>query len=136
MKTTRLIGRVCKRSNALSLPILIGRRLVRSLERLYTGHEKRKKCFEMILGLYCAVVSVREGHSAIPVTKAKGIHLFSFRTQKLSPSALMVLGWTRPGRVGRRRLQVKKRGSNTSLFLCSAVRKFCRIKQYLFRQIQ
>lgn len=70
----------------------------------------------MILGLYCAVVSVREGHSAIPVTKAKGIHLFSFRTQKLSPSALMVLGWTRPGRVGRRRLQVKKRGSNTSLF--------------------
>ena len=72
----------------------------------------------MILGLYCAVVSVREGHSAIPVTKAKGIHLFSFRTQKLSPSALMVLGWTRPGRVGRRRLQIRKRGSNTSLFFC------------------
>ena len=34
---------------------------------------------------------------------AKGSHLFPFRTQKLSPSAPMVLGWTRPGRVGRRR---------------------------------
>ena len=39
---------------------------------------------------------------------AKGSHLFSFRTQKLSPSALMVLGWTRPGRVGRRRLQLRR----------------------------
>ena len=28
-------------------------------------------------------------------------HLFPYRTQKLSPSAPMVLGWTRPGRVGR-----------------------------------
>ena len=38
-----------------------------------------------------------------PVAMAKGSHLFPFRTQKLSPSAPMVLGWTRPGRVGRRR---------------------------------
>ena len=35
---------------------------------------------------------------------AKGFHLFPSRTQKLRPSAPMVLGWTRPGRVGRRRI--------------------------------
>ena len=36
---------------------------------------------------------------------AKGIHLFPYRTQKLSPSASMVLGWQRPGRVERRQIQ-------------------------------
>ena len=45
----------------------------------------------------------------IPVVMAKGIHLFPYRTQKLSLSTLMVLGWKRPGRVGRRRIQAKGR---------------------------
>ena len=40
----------------------------------------------------------------IPVVMAKGIHLFPYRTQKLSLSAPMVLGWRRPGRVGRCRI--------------------------------
>ena len=35
---------------------------------------------------------------------AKGFHLFPYRTQKLRPSAPKVLGWTRPGRIGRRRI--------------------------------
>ena len=35
---------------------------------------------------------------------ARGIHLFPFRTEKLSPSAPMVLGPQGPGRVGRRRI--------------------------------
>ena len=39
---------------------------------------------------------------------AKGIHLFPYRTQKLSLSAPMVLGWRRPGRVGRCRIPWKK----------------------------
>src|SRR5437588_8497958 len=34
---------------------------------------------------------------------ARGKHLFPFRTEKLSPSAPMVLGLQGPGRVGRRR---------------------------------
>ena len=42
-----------------------------------------------------------------PVVMARGIHLFPYRTQKLSLSALMVLGWKRPGRVGRRRIPMK-----------------------------
>ena len=43
--------------------------------------------------------------SVIPVVIALGFHLFPFRTEKLSPSALMVLH-TR-GRVGRRRLYLE-----------------------------
>ena len=39
-----------------------------------------------------------------PVAMARGSHLFPYRTQKLSLYALMVLGWKRPGRVGRRRI--------------------------------
>ena len=35
---------------------------------------------------------------------AKGIHLFPYRTQKLSLSAPMVLAWRRAGRVGRCRI--------------------------------
>ncbi len=38
-----------------------------------------------------------------PVALARGKHLFPFRTEKLSPSAPMVLGPQGPGRVGRRR---------------------------------
>ena len=44
-----------------------------------------------------------------PVTMAKGIHLFPCRTQKLSLSAPMVLGWRRLGRVGRCRIPWKER---------------------------
>ncbi len=39
-----------------------------------------------------------------PVAMAGGSHLFPFRTQKLSLHTLMVLGWRRPGRVGRCRI--------------------------------
>ena len=42
------------------------------------------------------------------MTMAKGYHLFPYRTQKLRPSAPMVLGWTRPGRVGRCRNPYKR----------------------------
>ena len=42
--------------------------------------------------------------SPFPVAMTKGSHLFPYRTQKLSLSAPMVLGWRRPGRVGRCRI--------------------------------
>ena len=44
----------------------------------------------------------------IPVIMAKGSHLFPYRTQKLSLSAPMVLGWRRPGRVGHCRIPNEK----------------------------
>ena len=54
-----------------------------------------------------------------PVIMAKGIHLFPYRTQKLSLSAPMVLGWRRPGRVGRCRIPQRKASDEClGLFLC------------------
>ena len=53
----------------------------------------------------------------IPVTMAKGIHLFPSRTQKLSLSAPMVLGWRRPGRVGRCRIQMKAPSESWGFFI-------------------
>ena len=56
---------------------------------------------------------------SFPVTMAKGIHLFPCRTQKLSLSAPMVLGWRRPGRVGRCRIPQRKASDEClGLFLC------------------
>ena len=52
------------------------------------------------------------------VTIAERIHLFPFRTQKLSSLALMVLGGKLPGRVGRSHV----------IFLG----KFIKIKKVLF----
>ena len=53
----------------------------------------------------------------IPVVMAKGSHLFPYRTQKLSLSAPMVLGWRRPGRVGHCRIPNKKHTTNVVCFL-------------------
>ena len=47
---------------------------------------------------------------------AEGIHLFPFRTQKLSLHTPMVLGWQRPGRAGSRRDLKEKRETKVSLF--------------------
>ena len=65
---------------------------------------------------YYAVVNVRRTYSTIPVTMAKGKHLFPSRTQQLSPSAPTVLGWTRPGRIGRCRLPKEKAIANAVAF--------------------
>ena len=43
----------------------------------------------------------KEGSKPFPVAMARGFHLFPFRTQQLSLLAPKVLGWTRPGRLGR-----------------------------------
>ena len=54
----------------------------------------------------------------IPVVMAKGIHLFPYRTQKLSLSAPMVLGWRRPGRVGHCRIPNKRHTRLGVFFIC------------------
>src|SRR2546423_11337657 len=58
----------------------------------------------------CAVLKDPERRlSPFPVALARGKHLFPFRTEKLSPSAPMVLGPRGPGRVGRRRFVIAGR---------------------------
>ena len=44
----------------------------------------------------------------ISVAMAAGTHPFPFRTRQLSPPAPMVLGLRNPGRVGRRRINLKQ----------------------------
>ena len=39
-----------------------------------------------------------------PVPMTQRFHLFPFRTQKLSSVVPKILGWRRPGKIGRRRL--------------------------------
>src|SRR2546422_5940247 len=51
------------------------------------------------------VLRVRDtARPRISAVIAAGVHLFPFRTEKLSPPAPMVLGGQPPGRVGRRRI--------------------------------
>src|SRR6476619_357753 len=49
---------------------------------------------------------------------AAGVHLFPFRTEKLSPPAPMVLGAKAPGRVGRRRISCRE-GTHESVSPCA-----------------
>ena len=58
------------------------------------------------------------GPKRIPVVMAKGSHLFPYRTQKLSLSAPMVLGWRRPGRVGHCRIPNKRHTHSGVFFIC------------------
>src|SRR6478752_1391347 len=91
---------MCKRSNAFSRPVLI----IRGLD------------FENTTPLWSFEGRAhprRRPHKStrFPVVIARGKHLFPFRTEKLSPSAPMVLGARAPGRVGRRRDKDKSRPS-------------------------
>src|SRR5579871_2722288 len=64
----------------------------------------------------------------LPVAMARGKHLFPFRTEKLSPSAPMVLGSQGPGRVGRRRFNVRAGARASGPFLvrpCASLVRPC-----------
>ena len=57
------------------------------------GNSDRRKQTNGHESWSCAVVSVRKDTEPFPVVMTKGSHLFPYRTQKLSPSVPMVLGW-------------------------------------------
>jgi hypothetical protein len=88
-----LIGRIWTGGNVRRRPVLMGRGLDGSFS---------------IPARWLVAVQLsrpRRGRSrSLSVALARGIHLFPFRTEKLSLSAPMVLGPSGPGRVGRRRL--------------------------------
>src|SRR5204863_2102207 len=109
----RLIGRLCKRGNALSRPVLMGRGL--------DGY------FSLLACVQFSSVAGAARSRTISVAIARGKHLFPFRTEPLSPSAPMVLGGQPPGRVGRRRSFFAKPPSEAAfslrLRLCSVRRR-------------
>src|SRR4051812_50193919 len=63
--------------------------------------------------------SKRADPSQFSAVMAAGVHLFPFRTEKLSPPAPMVLGEQSPGRVGRRRISSEKSRASGSFYLPS-----------------
>ena len=71
---------------------------------------------------------------SFPVIMAKGIHLFPYRTQKLSLSAPMVLGWRRPGRVGRCRIPQRKASDDVWGFFF--VHPVTSISQVVFNEVR
>ena len=106
----RLIGNRQRRSDRVSAVQLSGcevKRIAQSqeLKRLLKEKSGKKYLTEKDEGAKLKKSfgrdSRRKTSSQFPVMMAKGYHLFPYRTQKLRPSAPMVLGWTRPGRVGR-----------------------------------
>ena len=109
MKTTWLIGQRWKCGNICSLLILIGRGLdqdsyilnVSSFESTKNFLKNFKKRVDSIkIKCYYNTCPVKRKENKIYVVIiAKRIHLFPFRTQKLSSLAAMVLGGRPPGRV-------------------------------------
>ena len=83
---------MCKRSNALSRPVL----MVRGLDGYFHSRSFARPTVQFSSSGGGLV-------SHLSVVIARGPHLFPFRTEQLSPSAPMVLGLAGPGRVGRRR---------------------------------
>src|SRR5829696_8189994 len=99
---------MCKRSDALSRPVL----MVRGLDGYFDPPLPAKRLVRVAGGHAVQFSSFGEGGGRafgspptrpISVVIARGPHLFPFRTEQLSPSAPMVLGPRGPGRVGRRR---------------------------------
>src|SRR5205085_10150464 len=101
-----LIGGTCKHSNVFSGPVLIARGLdLNSQSSLWS--------FE---GAHAY-----DGAAPLTISAviAAGVHLFPFRTEKLSPPAPMVLGGQPPGRVGRRRIDFERGPPRGGPFSCS-----------------
>ncbi len=131
----RLIGQRWKSGNVSSLLILIGRGLdlrerlrkagqrrdLRKVRKELRAKEKRKSL--------CGFEDAKDILRRFSVAIAGGVHLFPSRTQKLSLRTLMVLGWQRPGRVGRRRNQEESGGDRENGFLRDRLNKKTNIPQ-------
>ena len=72
--------------------------------------------------------------SQFPVVMTKGSHLFPYRTQQLSPSVPMVLGWRRPGRVGRCRNPFRRSCKTSSFFVVMGARRATTGRPYRVRR--
>ena len=103
MKTTRLIGSMCKYREVLSKAVLIGRGLDPIFSRVLHLPSSSIFSFE---GIYLRKENMhgRKTMRMRPVSMTVRIHLFPFRTQKLSSLVPKIVGWKRPVKIGRRRL--------------------------------
>ena len=143
MKTTRLIGTMCKWSDPFSKRVLIGRGLDHnSLETLKSQRKNASSDYSVLKARpskkhwtstqKCDIL----GQSKRSVSMTVRFHLFPFRTQKLSSLVPKIVRWKRRVKIGSRRLEQKRfrrdseaffvylfRGENCEFFACPHGRK-------------
>ena len=116
MKTTRLIGTMCKWSDPFSKRVLIGRGLDHnSLETLKRQRKNASSDYSVLKARpskkhwtkYNKHVILDQSKRSVSMTVR--FHLFPFRTQKLSSLVPKIVGWKRPVKIGRCRLLLKSK---------------------------
>ena len=113
MKTTRLIGTMCKWSDPFSKRVLIGRGLDHnSLEYLKSTRSssdysvlKARPSKKHWTKYDMYVILVQSDRS---VSMTVRFHLFPFRTQKLSSLVPKIVRWKRRVKIGSRRLELSE----------------------------
>ena len=112
MQTTSLIGRRCKRSNTFSWPILIDRGLEPPMlfnsnnarpcyGRFKKGVQKESLSFEFLTQMF-TFFDWKDTRKRKSVILSQRVHLFPFRTQKLSSAEVKILVWRRTGKIAHR----------------------------------
>ena len=116
MKTTRLIGTMCKWSDPFSKRVLIGRGLDHnSLETLKSQRKNVSSDYSVLKARPSKKHWTKYDKHVILVQSDRSVsmtvrfHLFPFRTQKLSSLVPKIVGWKRPVKIGRCRLLLKSK---------------------------
>lgn len=125
MKTTRLIGTMCKWSDPFSKRVLIGRGLDHnSLETLKSQRKNVSSDYSVLKARpskkywtkYNRYVILDQSDRSVSMTVR--FHLFPFRTQKLSSLVPKIVRWKRRVKIGSRRLEQKRfRRDSEAFFL-------------------
>ena len=134
MKTTRLIGTECKRSDPFSSCVLRGRGLDPIFMRYSICCAVRYSVLRVhpLTGKHGnARMSEKRSLTLVrqwPVSMTVRFHLFPFRTQKLSSLVPKIVGWRRPVKIGRcRLLETPYPARDRAIFvLCAKCRKYKR----------
>ena len=115
MKTTRLIGTMCKWSDPFSKRVLIGRGLDHNSLETLRVNEKMSAVYYSVLKARPSKKYWTSKHKSVilsqsdrSVSMTVRFHLFPFRTQKLSSLVPKIVRWKRRVKIGSRRLEFVK----------------------------
>ena len=133
MKTTRLIGTMCKWSDPFSKRVLIDRGLDHIRLRLLSQRKNVSSDYSVLKArpskkywtvIQKCVILIQSDRSVSMTVRS---HLFPFRTQKLSSLVPKIVSWKRLVKIGSRRLERKALREISGFFCC-----VCRITEKFF----
>ena len=133
MKTTRLIGTMCKWSDPFSKRVLIDRGLDHNSLETFKSTKNVSSDYSVLkarpskkhwTGTQKCVILIQSDRSVSMTVRS---HLFPFRTQKLSSLVPKIVSWKRLVKIGSRRLEQKALREISGLFCC-----VCRITEKFF----